>query len=321
MRQLAALGFRVIYEDLGTFSQAQAHHLTSQFTLCQGVPALSVPHPRPRLLWLTVPSHIHLISKYEPDLVIYDAVDEPKEEFAGWSPYYPDIIEQADLIFASAQSIYKHLSALHPNVHLVPNGVDYQHFAGPPNSKPSDMPTSGTVVGYSGAIAPWLDWELLKTSAQNNRDLQFVFIGSLFQLHKFPLKLPNVNYLGLKPYRTLPAYLSHFTLGLIPFRLTEMTKGCNPIKLYEYYAAGLPVLATSLPELFAVPKIQLESDPACFSTRLRQLARPDETAEAEQQAKAERRAFALANDWSERARRIEREINVSLRGLRRHVTP
>lgn len=259
---------------------------------------MTVPHLRPRILWLTVPSHINLVQNYAPDLVIYDAVDEPKDEFASWATYYPTILERADLIFCSSNSIYEYFLNRHPFVYLVPNGVDYVHFSPAPPYRPIDLPVGKPIIGYSGAIAPWLDWELLNVVAQENPDINFVFLGALFQLNKFPLKLKNVIYIGLKSYQELPNYLHFFDLGLIPFRQTEMTKGCNPIKLYEYYAAGIRVLGTPLPELLTIPRINLESTPQLFSLRLRHLL------EEKDLYKAERMAYAQANDWSERTGRM-----------------
>jgi len=296
-------GQTVLYEDLGNFLQPGIRSLSPTLLLCQGISAMTIPHPRPRILWLTVPSHINLIHSYNPDLVIYDAVDEPKEEFASWAPYYPAILERADLIFCSSQSIYDYFSERHPHVYLVPNGVDYVHFAPTPKKRPTDLPSGKPIIGYSGAIAPWIDWELLKLVIEENPELNFVFVGALFQLNIFPLKHSrNVFYLGLKPYNELPAYLHHFDVGLIPFLQTAMTKGCNPIKLYEYYAAGIKVLGTPLPELLTIPKINLESNPHLFSLRLRHLL------EGKDSGKAERMAYAQANDWSERSARMLQQI-------------
>jgi len=304
MNQLSALGYTILYEDLGNFDKPAVHKLSPNFHLCQGVSGLTIVHSRPRILWLTVPSHINLIQQYSPDLVIYDAVDEPTDEFASWASYYPSIIQQAHIIFASSQSIYEHLSPLHAEVHLVRNGVDFHHFNSPvQKQRPHDLPAhSTTLVGYSGAIAPWLDWNLLELVCRENPTFKFIFLGALFQLSRFPLKEKNVIYLGLKHYSQLPGYLHNFDIALIPFRLTSMTKGCNPLKLYEYYACGLPVFATPLPELLPIPHVYLESDPRHFAARLSSLAKcPDSWIQA-------RRRFAQKNDWSERAKKIAQII-------------
>lgn len=293
---LSASGQTVLYEDLGHFPKPKIKRISPTLLLCQGTSAMKIPHGRPRILWLTVPSHINSIDYYNPDLIIYDAVDEPKEEFSSWAPYYPTILERANLIFCSSQSIYSYFSERHPQVYLVPNGVDYVHFSPSPSYRPHDLPSGKPIIGYSGAIASWVDWNLLEVAVRENPGFNFVFIGALFQLDKFPLKkTKNVFYLGLKSYPELPAYLHHFDVGLIPFLQTEMTKGCNPIKLYEYYASGVRVLGTPLPELLTIPKINLESDPLLFSLRLRHLLVDVDS------NKAERMAYAQTNDWNIRS--------------------
>lgn len=309
MYRLAVQGFTVFYEDQGNFPRPAIRKLSDTFYLCQGISSLSIPHPRPRILWLSVPAHIKLTEKYDPDIIVFDAADEPKEEFAAWARYYPAILKKAHVIFASSQSIYDHLSATHPNVHLVRNGVDNVHFSRPQAQKPPDLPAGKPIIGYSGAIAPWLDWDLLKVVIRDNPQLEFVFLGTLFKKRKFPLAMSNITYLGLKDYTQLPGYLQYFTIGIIPFRLTAMTKGCNPVKLYEYYATGLPVMATPLPELISVPRIYLDKDPTRFSLRLKQIIEKGDL------WKDDRIAYAQTNDWSERARQISKQIELAKKSL------
>ncbi len=62
--------------------------------------------------------------------------------------------------------------------------------------------------------------------------------------------ISNMIFLGKKPYDTLPAYCKYFDLAVLPFKINELTLAVNPIKLREYMSAGLPVLSTSLPEVF-----------------------------------------------------------------------
>ena len=56
----SASGQTVLYEDLGNFLQPRIKSLSPTFLLCQGISAMTIPHPRPRIFWLTVPSHINL---------------------------------------------------------------------------------------------------------------------------------------------------------------------------------------------------------------------------------------------------------------------
>ena len=63
---------------------------------------------------------------------------------------------------------------------------------------------------------------------------------------------PNVHLLGRVPYARLPAVLKGCAVGLIPFVVDDYTRHIEPVKLREYLSAGLPVVATALPEVAAI---------------------------------------------------------------------
>lgn len=60
-------------------------------------------------------------------------------------------------------------------------------------------------------------------------------------------RYPNVHLLGRRPYEALPAYCKGFDVALIPFAVNELTRNVNPIKLREYFSAGLPCVSTDIP--------------------------------------------------------------------------
>jgi glycosyltransferase involved in cell wall biosynthesis len=62
-------------------------------------------------------------------------------------------------------------------------------------------------------------------------------------------ELPNVHLLGRRSYESLPEYCKAFDVAILPFVVNELTLAANPLKLREYLAAGLPVVATPLPEI------------------------------------------------------------------------
>jgi glycosyltransferase involved in cell wall biosynthesis len=79
--------------------------------------------------------------------------------------------------------------------------------------------------------------------ALRRTDWTFVMVGKA-TVDVTPLRgLANVRLLGQKPYETLPAYCRAFDVGIIPFRVEELTLKANPLKLREYLAAGLPTVA------------------------------------------------------------------------------
>jgi uncharacterized SAM-binding protein YcdF (DUF218 family) len=87
--------------------------------------------------------------------------------------------------------------------------------------------------------------------ARTLRDVQFVLIGPE-QSDLSPIRgLSNIHILGGKSHAQIPSYLQGLDIGLIPYRITEYTRNVYPTKLNEYFAMGLPVVATPLPEVEA----------------------------------------------------------------------
>ncbi len=79
-----------------------------------------------------------------------------------------------------------------------------------------------------------------------------MFIGKA-EVNVDPLRAcGNVHCLDAVPYGQLPEYARYFDIGLIPFLINKLTVAVNPLKLMEYFALGLPVLASRLPELEAI---------------------------------------------------------------------
>jgi glycosyltransferase involved in cell wall biosynthesis len=144
---------------------------------------------------------------------------------------------------------------LNPNTILVPHGVDYEHFS---KALRDDLPVPDDmkdiphpILGFFGLIRDWVDLDLLAEVARARPAWHLVLLGdSTVDLSPYR-NLPNMHFLGRKSYADLPAYCKGFDIGLIPFKVNELTRAVNPIKLREYLAAGLPVVSTPLPEVMA----------------------------------------------------------------------
>lgn len=211
-------------------------------------------YPRsPIVAYFTYPPHITKVRPLKFDLTIFDSVDEPTGEFANWLPSYAEAVQTADEVLASAGSLAERAHPYAANqVHLIPNGCDYEHFrTAQTRRKLYSQPFSGDkpIIGYIGTIAPWLDRVLINSMARCLPEYEFVFIGPLLLQHGVAITSSNMHFLGHRDYEDLPRYLSNFSYCLIPFKLTEMTKGVNPVKFWEYLASGIPILSTQLPEI------------------------------------------------------------------------
>jgi glycosyltransferase involved in cell wall biosynthesis len=163
------------------------------------------------------------------------------------------LIRRADLVITTSQALYESRRKLSHNVVLVTHGVDFEHFAQatrPDLAIPADIVhLPRPILGFWGLLQDWLDIPLLAALARTRPGWSIVLIGEVATDLAALRGLPNVNLLGRRPYAQLPSYARGFDAGLIPFRVDELTRAVNPIKLREYLSAGLPVVSTPLPEV------------------------------------------------------------------------
>ena len=156
----------------------------------------------------------------------------------------------ADAVAATSEDLLNRCRRHNRNVALVLHGVDHAHFSRALEfcERPSDLPP-GPVIGFFGLLSEWLDYPMILALAKAYPEAQVVLIGKADVDVDRLRGVANLHLLGPRPFRELPRYVAHFTVGLIPFVINELTLAVNPIKLREMLAAGCPVVSTALPEV------------------------------------------------------------------------
>jgi glycosyltransferase involved in cell wall biosynthesis len=231
---------------------------------------------------------------------IYDCMDH----HAGFATGNPVLLEQehqllsqADLVVASSGALEQQAHRYNRNVLLVRNGCEYEHFAAIRAKHPGPRP----VIGYYGAIADWFDSDLVADLAERRPDWDFLLVGSTFSADLTRLAtLPNVTFTGEKPYAELPDWLARFDVAILPFKRTPLTEAANPVKVYEIFAGGKPLVSVPLPEIVPLaPLARLAATADEFEREIEaELDRSDSKEERE------RRKFARANTWRQRFNQI-----------------
>ncbi len=253
------------------------------------------------VIYYSATAHVDMIKKYRPSLVVFDSVDEPSDEFAGWRPYYHRAVATADIVLASSDKLYQMAKNINPHCFLVPNACEYGHFSNSGQlANPTDMLGIGKpIIGYFGAIATWVDLALLDRAAAQLPEYNFVMLGPRYNVFELPQR-PNLHWLGFKDYEKLPAYAQSFDVGLIPFKLSDMTESVNPIKMWEYMASGMPVVTTALPEAYKIRELLYYSEnEEEFIENIKKAL--DENNPSRREARME---VARQNSWSARAAEI-----------------
>ncbi|MBI4877250.1 MAG: glycosyltransferase [Acidobacteria bacterium] len=214
------------------------------------------------------------------------------------------LVEDCDALVVTASALVRKFSSAGRRPALIRNAADFAFFREEPEVH-VPLELSGPVIGYFGAIADWTDLEIVLHAARGRPQYTFVLVG---QNHDQDLSRlaaqPNVRILGQRPYQEMPSYLRQFDVCLIPFRLNHITNATDPVKVYEYFSLGKPVVATAMAELEALGDLlYLARGRDEFLERLDAAVYEDSP-----DLRAKRVEFAAANTWPMRVQAMDSEI-------------
>lgn len=247
--------------------------------------------------------------------LIYYCVDE-YTAFTG-SEALKDIEEKlfrdADLVVVSAEKLYKDKKKFNPNTHIIRHGTDWRHFRAAVDAAieiPADVAhLARPIIGFHGLLADWVDYELIKRTAEHFSEGSVVLVGKIAVDAEEKVKIldgvPNVAFLGRKPYAELPAYCRAFDVAINPFVINDLTLAANPLKVREYLAAGLPVVSTDIPEVRVLADCLVGESHEDFIAKL-------ETALCSPKPRAEVSDAIRHESWEAKVEELRRLIETSV---------
>ncbi len=227
-----------------------------------------------QILWIFEPEFVSLVNifSHEQLITIYDCVDF----INGWGDQTSKnkkdrtdeekLVKKSDFVFVNSKTLYLHHQNIRKDLTLVPQGFRLDMFERKP-VKALELSLEGPIVGFVGGINIRIDYTLLYKVAKQNPYLNFVLVGPLQGskpqlrtkvmpgLHKLK-SLKNVDIYGELTKDQIGSAIKAFDICMIPYDISmAFNKYCYPMKLFEYFFFGKPVISTSIEELKYFPHL------------------------------------------------------------------
>ena len=260
----------------------------------------------PSALVATYPDQLDSLRLLGNVPLVYDLMDEP-ELFLNWRQkkrfrrLHDELLERADLLITSSGVLLERYGGRARRAVCVTNGVRESLLADLKTALPTTVLARlpQPRLGYIGMIAHWFDFEAVAAMARAVPHGTVILVGPCET--RMPRLPANVVWVGSVPHLELAPVLRAFDVGLIPFRSGSAIDAINPVKLYEYLAAGLPVLASRFTEIVTFDKLVTiyESSADAGSAARSLLARSCSPAE-----RRSRQAVAACHSWTAKAKQF-----------------
>ncbi|MCB1955279.1 MAG: glycosyltransferase [Rhodocyclaceae bacterium] len=229
----------------------------------------------PDLILVDEPRLCGLLSQFPRARVVYRPTDLYAEIRGDASIREAErqMVARADAFIATSEPVAAHLRSLGASeVLVVENGVDVEHFLSTSTSAQGPvLEHAGPVAIYAGALDDRFGVESIRAAATARADVLFLLAGPGGPAVRSQLEgLQNVRFTGPIDFSELPAWFRRASVGLLPLSDHPSNAGRSPMKLYEYAASGLPVVASWTPELArrALPFVSLAKSPEAFARAL-----------------------------------------------------
>jgi glycosyltransferase involved in cell wall biosynthesis len=214
---------------------------------------------RDLILFIGNPWNVFLLDAFpECKCSIYHCSDDFPSLFGGGlgekiAEREEKLIRSVDLAMCSHKNLLNKCLELGGRAHYLSHAVDERFLrkgvgTGCPEEIRS-LPHPRIVL--MGSLDVGLDCDLLRQTGEDYPEASFVFIGKIDDRRRDTferlLQAPNMHWLGPKPWAELPEYLWSMDVAIIPYVVDNFAECRSPLKLFEYLAAGLPVVSTTAP--------------------------------------------------------------------------
>lgn len=241
--------------------------------------------------------------------VLYDCMDLHSgfnDEFIEIDDEERKLIEASTLTVVTSSVLADHVSSYSKSVATIRNACDYESLSERPENIFTDD-IGRKIIGYHGAIENWFDLDIIKRLSLTYPDCIILLVGrDGINAKKKTKSFPNIKFVGEVENYDLGFYIHSFDVGLVPFKKTPLTVATNPVKVYEYLAAGKPVVSVDIPEMQQFNGLVLVAEDEEEFVRL--VGEALHGRYEDNETKEKRKSFASSQTWKHRALEFESAI-------------
>lgn len=218
-------------------------------------------------IWITsisiYPMISHLIN--DKSVIIWDCMDDELEFgpiknniflLDKYRELESTLIKRADIIFCSSEYLSKKIqrrTEVSRDIKIVNNAIQLPTIEGETNNV--DLQTLNNleyisefpnIFMYIGAISEWFNFDILINVLDKEPNMYIVLIGP----NDVPIKKhERIIHLGVVNRRWIFHFMEKSTALIMPFKINELIRSVNPVKIYEYIYANRPVIAPYYEEI------------------------------------------------------------------------
>jgi len=266
------------------------------------------------------PPSVSVLGQCRERVSIYFCMDDflelPGVSAEMLAPLERELLRRVDAVVVTAAELLERKRCASGRGYYLPQGVNFEHFAvrQPIPAELRSLPRP--IIGFAGGVSTACDLEVIRDLARENADGSVVLVGPL-GVERSALQAPNLHVLGARPYSQLPAYVQAFDVGIIPYIESPWTRTVDPLKLLEYLAAGIPVVASPLPEVAKYESvIRIAPLGQDFVRATLESARNVDRSRSERGVRT-----AFTNSWERRAERFMEIVTEVLSATRPRSAP
>lgn len=270
-------------------------------------------------LWVTSPVLLDFIplNCFQGKTIIYDCMDD----FLSFFPHSPrlgrlkaletSLIEHSNLIITSSRYLQrKMISSYREHMRSTPvvinNGISSTLLHSVKSRLRIDLlqvqtnklTRNSLNFMYIGTIGEWIDFELILDVLHRIHNINFTMVGPIDS--KVPSH-PRLNFIGAVEHSQLPSYAAKADAFIMPFKVNELIRSVDPVKVYEYICFHKPIFAINYGEMQKfLPFVHLYSNEAELLNLIDDL----QNDRIEMYSEEESIRFLQQNTWNSRCEQI-----------------